>query len=103
MLPHITKRRATTILKTKTNQNCQKIKLYVSTTTKELDKKHSSQLVGGAEVGSQGAEDAHQSDRLGRRGGSWWTRRSHSCVQINQEEQLGSETDCATQGSSMGQ
>ena len=27
---------------------------------------------------------------------------SHICVQINQEEQLGSETDCTTQGSSVG-
>ena len=43
-------------------------------------------------------------------GGSWWTGQgggwqrgqSHICMQINQEEQLGSETDLATQGSSAG-
>ena len=32
----------TTNLKTKNNKNCQKIELYVSLTTKELKKKHSS-------------------------------------------------------------
>ena len=52
MLPHTTKRRTTTNLKTKSNQNCQKIELYGSLTTKELKKKHSSRLVGGAEMGS---------------------------------------------------
>ena len=35
-------------LKTKTNQNCQKIELYESLTTKDLKKKHSSRLVGRA-------------------------------------------------------
>ena len=42
----------TTILKAKNNQNCQKMKLYESPTTKEL-KKHSSRLVRGVETGSQ--------------------------------------------------
>ena len=37
--PHTTKRGATTNLKTKYNQKCQKIELYGSPTTKEL-KKH---------------------------------------------------------------
>ena len=46
-------------------------------------------------MGSQGREDAQQ-------GGSWWTQWSHICMQINQEEQLGSETDPTTQGSSVG-
>ena len=55
-LPHTTKRR-TTNLKTKINQNCQKIELYGSPTTKELKKKHSSRLVGGAETGSKGEKD----------------------------------------------
>ena len=54
LLPHTTKRRTTTNLKTKTNQNCQKIELYRNLTTKELKKKHSSRLVGGAERGSWG-------------------------------------------------
>ena len=43
-------------------------------------------------------------------GCGWWTQggselqtgRSHICVQINREEQLGSETDHTTQGSSLG-
>ena len=51
MPPHTTKR-TTTNLKTKNNQNCQKIKLYGSLTTKELKKKYSSRLVGGVETGS---------------------------------------------------
>ena len=42
-----------TNLKTKNNQNCQKIKLYGSPTTKELKKKHSSRLVVGVEMDSQ--------------------------------------------------
>ena len=52
MLPYKTKRRTTT-LKTKNNQNCQKIELYGSPTTKELKKKHSFRLVGGVEMGNQ--------------------------------------------------
>ena len=39
----------------KNNQNCQKIKLHGSLTTKEL-KKHSSRLVGEVEMCSQGRE-----------------------------------------------
>ena len=89
LIPHTMKRRTTTKLKTKTNQNCQKIKLYGSPTTKELKKKHSYRLVGGAEMGSQDKEDTKQSDRPG------WDRRqlvdqwSYTCMQISWEEQLG--------------
>ena len=50
----------TTNLKTKNNQKCQKIKLYGSPTTKEIKKKHSSTLVGGAETGSCVGEDSWQ-------------------------------------------
>ena len=50
MPPCTIKRRTTTNLKIKYNQNCQKIKLHGSLTTKELKKKHSSRLVGGAET-----------------------------------------------------
>ena len=39
--------------------------------------------------------------RLAGRGSGWWTR-PHIRTWINQEEQLGSETDHATQGSSTG-
>ena len=52
MPPLTTKRRTRTNLKTKSNQNCQKIEVYGSLTTKEFKKKHSSRLVGGAEIGS---------------------------------------------------
>ena len=55
--PCTTKRRTTTNLKTKNNQNCQKIKLYGSPTTKELKKKHSFRLAGGVEMGSESRED----------------------------------------------
>ena len=54
--PHTTKR--TTNLKTKNNQNWEKIELYGSPTTRELKKKHLSRLVGGVETGSQ-AERTH--------------------------------------------
>ena len=40
--------------KTKNKQNCQRIKLHGSLTTKELNKKHLSRLVGGVKKGSQG-------------------------------------------------
>ena len=46
-------------------------------------------------MGSGGGEDAGQ-------GSSWQTGWSHISVWINQEEQLGSKTDHATQGSIMG-
>ena len=58
-------------------------------------KKPSSRLVGGAEMGSQSGEDSGQD-------GGLWTGRSHIRVQKNQEEQLGSKTDQATQGSGVG-
>ena len=61
MPPHTTERRTTNL--TNNNQNCQKIELYVSLTTKKLKKKHSSRLVGGAETGSWGGEDLQQSRR----------------------------------------
>ena len=37
---------------------------------------------------------------LGQERQCWQTGRSHICVQINREEQLGSETDRRAQGSS---
>ena len=60
MPPSTNKRRTTTNLKTKNNQNCQKIELYGSLITKELKKKHSSRLVRGVETGSWGREDSRQ-------------------------------------------
>ena len=52
MSPSTIQRRTTKNLKTKNNQNCQKIKLYGCLTTKELKKKPSSRLVGRVETGS---------------------------------------------------
>ena len=101
MPPPPIKRRTTTNLKTKNNQNCQKIKLYGSLRTKELKRKHSSRLVGGEEMGSWGREDSQQ-------GGCWRTGVGKvvdggpGCLQINWEEQLGRKTDRTTQGSSLG-
>ena len=57
MLPHVTKMRTATNLKTKNIQNFQKVKLYGSLTTKELKKKHSSRLIAGVEMGRWGGED----------------------------------------------
>ena len=90
--PRTTKRRTTTNLKTKNNQNCQKIELYVCPTTNKLKKKHSSRLVGRAETGSWDGEDLEQGS-----GGQ-----PHICVQISQKEQLRNETYRSTQGSSTG-
>ena len=50
--PCTTERRTTTNLKTKNNQNCQKIELYGSPTSKELKKNHSPRRAGGVEMGS---------------------------------------------------
>ena len=47
-MPPCTTKRRTTNLKTKNNQNCQKIELFGSPITKELKKKHSFRLIGGA-------------------------------------------------------
>ena len=58
MPPCTTKRKTTTNLKTKNNQNCQKIKLYGSPASKELKKK-----VGRVETGNQGGEDPWQDSR----------------------------------------
>ena len=100
VLPRITKR-STTNLKTKNNQNWQKIELYGSLTTKELKKKHSHRLVGGAEMGIRVERTCCGSWRT-QWGGGLWTGWPHICMQINWEEQLGSETDHTTQGSSIG-
>ena len=91
------------IKKHNNSQNCQKIELYGSLTTRKLKKKHSPRLVGEVEMDSWAGEDSQQ-------GSGWWTmcssgwqsRQSHIYMRINLEEQLGSKTDHAIQGSSMG-
>ena len=71
-------KRTTTNLKTKSNQNCQKIELYGSLTTKELKKKHSSRLVGGAEMGRLGGKDLGKAAacRPVGKGSGWWSRQA---------------------------
>ena len=80
-----TKRRTTTNLKQKITRTARKSKLYGSLTNKEI-KKHPPQLIGGVEMGSQGRDDLWQ-------GGGWRTGQSYIHTWMNQEEQLGSETD----------
>ena len=109
MPPQTTKRRTTTNLKTKNHQNCQKIELYRNLTTKKLKKKHSSRPVGGAETGSwvertqgkaggPGQMRKWLADRVKQQLVDWGP---HICMQINWVEQMGSETDLPTQGSSL--
>ena len=71
---------------------------------KELKKKHSSRLVGGGETSSWAERTYSKAavGRMGRQGSGLWTGQPYICVWINQEKQLGSETDHATQGSSEG-
>ena len=66
MPPHTTKRRAT-----KNDENCQKIKLYGSLTTKELKKKHSSRPVGWVETDRQAKEDTWQGSHWRIRQARW--------------------------------
>ena len=84
-----------TNLKTKINQNCQKIEFYGSPTTKESKKKTFIQ------TGRRGRKE--QPGQRGHAARQWlveW-KVTHS-VRINQEEQLGSMADHATQGPSTG-
>ena len=46
MLPRTTKRKTTTNLKTKNNQDCQKVELYGRTITEELKKKQAARWRG---------------------------------------------------------
>ena len=75
MPPHTTKRRTTTNLKTKSNQNSQKIELYGSLIMKKLMKKHSSRLVGRVKTGSHSREDVWQ-------GGGWRTKQGEVVVAV---------------------
>ena len=71
-LSHTTERRITTNLKTKNTQDYQKIKLHGTPTTKEL-KKHSSRLVGGAQLAArQRGGAAGQKTTWARWGLAYW-------------------------------
>ena len=58
--------------KNKTNQNYQKIELYGSPTTKELKKKLSHRLPGGAESGIWGGEESRQGSGWRTGAGRQW-------------------------------
>ena len=81
-LSYTTKRRIKTNFKTKINQKFQKIKPQRSPTTKELKKKHSSSLVGGAETRNRGGEDKWQ-------GSGWQTGWSHIHMWVSWEDNWG--------------
>ena len=67
-LPHTTKRRTTTYLKTINNQKCQKIKLHGTPTMKEL-KKHSPRPVGRSQGAGQAEKTSNKAmDCVGRAG-----------------------------------
>ena len=99
-------------LKTKNDQNCQKIELYGGPTTKEIKKKHSSRLVGGAEMGSW----VDRTCGKAAVGGLGWARQwlvdparwqivewgRHSCSWPARQQLVDRVTDRATQSSSMG-
>ena len=56
-----------------------------------------------AETSRQGGEDSPQGGSWWTgQGGGWWSGQPHICMWVNQEEQLWSETDHTTQGSSVG-
>ena len=103
MPPHTTKRRTTTIYKEKTTRTDRKSNC-MEVGQPELTEKHSSRPVGGAETGSW----AERTRGKAAAGGPGWARQQlveqavpQSSVD-NREEQLGSQTGHATQGSSMG-
>ena len=56
MPPRTAIKRITTKSQTNNSQNCQKIELYGSPTTKDLKKPYSSRWAGGAEMQRQGGE-----------------------------------------------
>ena len=87
-MPPLTTERKITTLKTKDNQNCQKIELYGSLTTKDLKKTYSSGPVKGRRQVTK-IENTHSKAAAGEPGWArwqlveWW---SHISMPINQEE-----------------
>ena len=94
MPPCTTKRRTITNLKTKNNQNYQKIKLCGSLTIKEL-KETFIQTGRRGRDRQLGREDFPQGTAGGMGQARWWLRTgwSHIFMRINWEEQMGSRTD----------
>ena len=89
-MPPCTTKRTTTSIQAKNNQNCDKIELYGSLTTKELKKKHSFRLIGGVVMGSWHKEDMGQGSSWRTWRASWWLAGRalpHSCA-----DKLGGKT-----------
>ena len=86
--PHTTKGRTTTNLKTKSNQNCQKIELYGSPTTKELKKKYSFRL-------EEGQRQAARAEKTCDKAATGW---SHIWVLITGRNNWGSKTQVSSTG-----
>lgn len=84
----------TTNLKMINNRNSQKTEPCGSPTTQEAEEEDSSDW----RAGRRGPAVRRQLEDRGGRGGSWPSGRAHICVQIHQEEHLGSETDRTAQG-----
>ena len=99
--PHTTKRRTTTNVKTKNQPELTENQTVWKPNNQGVKEETFTQTGRRGGDGQPGAEDLRQ-------GGHWWTGRgggwptgwSHVRMQANQEEQLGSETDHTTQGSS---
>ena len=96
-------------LKTKNNQNGQKIELYGCLTTKEIKKKHASRPVGGAETGSW-AERTRSKAAAGRLSevadcGAGWAKLQLAVKQQLEDPVIDPTTQsssAATQSSSVG-
>ena len=92
--PHTTKRRTTTNLNNKNNQNCQKIKLYGSENQGVKEETFIQTIRRGRN---------RQPGQRGLTARQWVANQwPHIRMQINWAEQLGSETDHTTQDSSSG-
>ena len=86
-----------TNLKTKNNQNCQKNQTVWKSGNKGV-KEETFIHTGSRDREGQPGWRGHGKGAAGGpdRQGDWWTRKSHICIQINQEEKLGRQTDLTT-------
>ena len=104
--PCTTKQRTATHLKTKNNQNWQKIELVWKSNNQGVKEEpfiQTGRRGGDGQPGWRGHEARLQLEDQGRWGGGWSSRWSHICVWINREEQLGIEADHTTEGSRVGE
>ena len=99
MLPHTTKRRITTNLKTKKQPDLPEKQAAWKSDNQVVKEETFIQTGMRRRDGSWGREVTWQGSGCYRLGRGWQTRQSHLHVQISWEEQLGSKIDCTTQGS----